>query len=129
MSLIETFKVETVDVSIPVVTTNTPGYKSRNVANYTYRMKHYHIDVLHRIKQGLVLRGAHLADKRPVDSIPATLCWVLEQIDAKAPVSPAQAVIDPTPPGAPSVEKISRGEKIENENSKNENSKISDLEI
>lgn len=108
MSPIETYKVETVGIFIPVVTTDTPGYKSRNIANYTYRMKNYHVDVLHRIKQGLMLRGAHLADKRPVDSIPAALCWVLEQIDATLPAVKSPAAIEPAKPTGPMPEKFSK---------------------
>ena len=123
----QTFKVKNVDLTIPAVTTDTPGYKSRNVVTNSYHMRHYHVRTLHRVMKGLMLNGESLVDGRQVTSAASALCWLLEQIEKKLPALPPSE--DPVEPVAPSAEKNSRSEKIENEKTKNEISKNSDLEI
>lgn len=129
MSSKETFDIHNVNVVIPAVTANTIGYKSRNVMNQNFVMRHYHVETLHRVMKGLMLKGATLATGKTVNSTAGALCWILEQVEKVAPAVESPTAIEPAKVIAPSAEKISRGEKIENENSKNENSKISDLEI
>lgn len=96
-------------------------------------MRHYHITTLHRIMNGLMLKGATTADNRPVNSTATTLCWILEQVESQLPAVVAQA--EPVAPAAPIAAKNSELGKIENseisknEKTKNENSKIPDLEI
>lgn len=93
-------------------------------------MRHYHITTLHRIMNGLMLKGATTADNRPVNSTATTLCWILEQVESQLPPVVAQA--EPVAPIATKnsePEKIGNSEISKNENSKNENSKIPDLEI
>ena len=126
----QTFNVRNVDLTIPAVTTETPGYKSRNVVNNSHHMRHYHVRTLHRVMKGLMLNGETLVDGRQVTTASSALCWLLEQIEKKLPALPPSEPIEPiATPIAPNDEKISHGEKIENENSKNENSKTSELEI
>jgi hypothetical protein len=81
----ETFEVQNANVVIPTVSQNPSGYQSRMVANYSYRLRNYHVRTIHRIKQALMLKSARLRDNRPVDSASTAICWILEQIENGAP--------------------------------------------
>lgn len=126
----QTFNVRNVDLTIPAVTTDTPGYKSRNVVTNSHHMRHYHVRTLHRVMKGLMLNGEMLVDGRQVTTASSALCWLLEQIEKKLPaLPPSEDPVEPAPPVAPIAEKISENENSKNQKTKIENSKISDLEI
>jgi hypothetical protein len=80
--------------------------------------------------KGLMLNGEMLVDGRQVTTASSALCWLLEQIEKKLPaLPPSEDPVEPAPPVAPIAEKISENENSKNQKTKIENSKISDLEI
>lgn len=92
----QTIKVKTQSISIPMISADMPGYKSRNVS---LKFDPNQLDALYRLFHALNLTHAKLINGKTVSTPYHAIQWLLEKISDTVPSQPVAAVRSNDLPG------------------------------